>query len=172
MSVRHFSGHRLWRLSFLLFGHPQWRPLLFHFMFSHHFSGRRLWRLSFLYCHRIFIKFGRRQWGPFCVHTHIHIPFDFIASFLWAPPVATQFSVVWAPPVASHRFSGRRLWRLSFLSCHRIHTYLAHNDLIRKTLDLPGSFWLEPENTSVHKRCECPCALLIDHIRQRGQNLF
>ena len=61
-------------------------------------------------------------------------------------------------------FSGRRLWRLSFLSCHRIHTYLAHNDLIRKTLDLPGSFWLEPENTSVHKRCECPCALLIDHL--------
>ena len=84
----------------------------------------------------------------FCTYTHI--PFDFIASFLWAPPVATQFSVVRAPQVASHRFSGRRLWRLSFLSCHRIHTYLAHNDLIRKTLDLPGSFWLEPENTSVH----------------------
>ena len=27
--------------------------------------------------------------------------FDFIASFLWAPPVATQFSVVWAPPVTT-----------------------------------------------------------------------
>ena len=59
--------------------------LLFHLTSSHHFSGRRLWRLSFLYCQITFIKFGRRQWRPFCVHTHI--PFDFIASFLWAPPV-------------------------------------------------------------------------------------
>ena len=29
------------------------------------------------------------------------VPLDFIASFLWAPPVAKQFSVVWAPPVAT-----------------------------------------------------------------------
>ena len=29
------------------------------------------------------------------------VPLDFIASFLWAPPVAIQFSVVWAPPVAT-----------------------------------------------------------------------
>ncbi len=29
------------------------------------------------------------------------VPFDFIASFLWAPPVATQFSVLRAPPVAT-----------------------------------------------------------------------
>ena len=58
------------------------------------------------------------------------VPLDFIASFLWAPPVATQFSVlsqtfvkVQAPPVAtllfhlisSHHFSGHRLWRHSFL---------------------------------------------------------
>ena len=28
-------------------------------------------------------------------------PVHFIASFLWAPPVATQFSVVRAPPVAT-----------------------------------------------------------------------
>ena len=31
------------------------------------------------------------------------VPFDFIASFLLAPPVATQFSVVRAPPVATLR---------------------------------------------------------------------
>ena len=37
------------------------------------------------------------------------VPFDFIASFLWAPPVATQFSVVRAPPVATLG-----------ISCHRI----------------------------------------------------
>ena len=37
------------------------------------------------------------------------VPFDFIASFLWAPPVETQFSVVRAPPVAT-----------LVISCHRI----------------------------------------------------
>ena len=65
------------------------------------------------------------------------VPFHFIASFLWAPPVATQFSVVWAPPVAtlhshfisSQHFCGHRLWQLSFLFghsayiCTYIHTY-------------------------------------------------
>ena len=43
------------------------------------------------------------------IHTNIHTykglsavwPVHFIASFLWAPPAATQFSVVWAPPVAT-----------------------------------------------------------------------
>ncbi len=68
---------------------------------SHHLSGHRLWRLSFLFCHRLLLKFGATS-GPF-------VPFDFIASFLWAPPVATQFSVVWAPPVAT-----------LVISCHRI----------------------------------------------------
>ena len=29
------------------------------------------------------------------------------------------------------------------------YAYLGHNDLIGKTLDLPGSFWLEPENTNL-----------------------
>ena len=40
------------------------------------------------------------------MYTHMYIPTEmslfrvhFIASFLWAPPVATQFSVVRAPPV-------------------------------------------------------------------------
>ena len=99
MSVRHFCGHRLWRLSFLLFGHPQWRPLSFHFMSSHHFSGRRLWRFSFLYCHRILIKIARRQWGPLCVQTHIH---TYIHTYI--------FHVI-----SSRHFSGHRLLRLSFL---------------------------------------------------------
>ena len=40
------------------------------------------------------------------VHTYIHTEMclfrvHFIASFLWAPPVATQFSVVWAPPAST-----------------------------------------------------------------------
>ena len=38
---------------------------------------------------RSFLLFGHRQWRP------LHI-----SSFPWAPPVATQFSVVRAPPVA------------------------------------------------------------------------
>ena len=37
------------------------------------------------------------------------VPFDFIASFLWAPPVATQFSVVRAPPVATLVISYHRI---------------------------------------------------------------
>ena len=40
ISSPHFSGHRLWRLSFLLFGHRQWRPLSFHITASF------LWALS------------------------------------------------------------------------------------------------------------------------------
>ena len=43
------------------------------------------------------------------IHTYIHTyiglsavwPVHFIESFLWAPPAATQFSVVRAPPVAT-----------------------------------------------------------------------
>ena len=65
-------------------------------------------------------KMGRQSLGQeMCL-----FPVNFIASFLCAPLVATQFSVVRAPPVAtlvsffisSHHFSGHRLWRLSFLS--------------------------------------------------------
>ena len=65
----HVSGQRLWRLSFLLFGDRQWRPLSTHFMSSHHFSGHRLWRLSFLFCHRT------------------------LTCKAWAPPVATFYSI-------------------------------------------------------------------------------
>ena len=83
ISSHHFSGHRLWRHSFLLFGHRQWRPfsrhitasflwappvatLLFHLISSHRFSWHRLWRHSVLF-------FGHRQWRstPF----HITAPF-------------------------------------------------------------------------------------------------
>ena len=61
-------------------------------------------------------------------------PVHFIASCLWAPPVATQFSVCghrqWRPlPVlfiSSHHFSGHQLWRLSFLFCHRLLWKLGH----------------------------------------------
>ena len=95
--IASFFGHRLWRHSFLLFGHRQWPPLSFHIT----------------------------------------------ASFLWAPPVATQFSFlsyselyVRAPSVAtllchlssSPHLSGLRLWRLSFLFCNILHTY-THADI-------------------------------------------
>ena len=55
---------KVWRLSFLLFGHRQWRPLSFHFISSHHFCGHR-------------------QWQPF----YTHISFEFIASFLSGHPL-------------------------------------------------------------------------------------
>ena len=56
------------------------------------------------------------------IHTYIHTyiglsavwPVHFIESFLWAPPAATQFSVVRAPPVAtlvsSFHFVSSYLW--------------------------------------------------------------
>ena len=71
--------------------------------------------------------------GRRCTHICVceaRISVEIIASCLWAPPVATQFSVlsqtfvkVRAPPVAtllfhlisSHHFSWHRLWRHSFL---------------------------------------------------------
>ena len=64
------------------------------FSSSHHFSGHRLWRLSFLSVTDFCESSGAAIGDPF-------VPLDFIASFLWAPPVATQFSVVRAPPVAT-----------------------------------------------------------------------
>ncbi len=97
ISSHHFSGHRLWRISFLFcrricfrFGHRQWRPFYILHLISSHFSEHRLWRLSFLFCHILFSYQARAP--P--VATLLHIAFDFIASFIWAPPVATQFSVL------------------------------------------------------------------------------
>ncbi len=97
--------------------------LLFHLISSHHFSGHCLWRLSFL-------LFGHRQWRP--------LSFYITASFIWAPTVATQFSClsdselyVRAPSGATllchlsslPHLTGLRLWRLSFLFCHILHTH-------------------------------------------------
>ena len=42
ISSHHFSGHRLWRLSFLLFGHRQWRLLSVLLNSSLHFCGQEL----------------------------------------------------------------------------------------------------------------------------------
>ena len=120
------------------------------FSSSHHFSGHRLWRLSFLsdtdfcessgaaigdpfvplYFIALHILFGDRHWRP--------LSFHITASFLWAPPVATQFSClshselyVRAPSGATllchlsslPHLTGLRLWRLSFLFCHILHTH-------------------------------------------------
>ena len=129
-------GPRLRRLSFLfchriicMYIHicldlaPPVTILLFHLISSHHFSGHCLWRLSFL-------LFGHRQWRP--------LSFYITASFLWAPTVATQFSClsyselyVRAPSGATllchlsslPHLTGLRLWRLSFLFCHILHTH-------------------------------------------------
>ena len=47
-----------------------------------------------MYVHTYLFRSGTASDDPF-------ISFDFIASFLWALPVATQFSLVRAPPVAT-----------------------------------------------------------------------
>ena len=62
-------------------GHHQWRPTFLHTYIISHWAPPG--RLSFL-------LFGHRQWRPL-----LH------SSFLWAPPVATQFSVVRASTVAT-----------------------------------------------------------------------
>ena len=72
------------------------------FISSLHFSGHRLWRLSFLFVTDFCESSGAASGDPF-------VPFDFIASFLLAPPVATQFSVVRAPPVATLVISYHRI---------------------------------------------------------------
>ena len=66
------------------------------------------------------------------IHTYIGLsavwPVHFIESFLWAPPAATQFSVVRAPPVAtlvsSFHFVSSFLWAppvaTQFSVCHRL----------------------------------------------------
>ena len=67
-----------------------------HLSSSHYFSVHRLWRLNFL-------LFRHRQ-----VATHVS-SFHFITSFLWAPPVATQCSVLLKTLCVSVRVSGS-LW--------------------------------------------------------------
>ena len=42
---------KVWRLSFLLFGHRQWRPLSFHCISSHHFCGHRQWQPFYVCTH-------------------------------------------------------------------------------------------------------------------------
>ena len=60
ISSHRFSGHHLWRHSFLFFGHRRWRPFC-HFLPPHHICGHRLWRLSFLFCHAVCCVFGHYQ---------------------------------------------------------------------------------------------------------------
>ena len=59
-----------------------------HFISPHHFCGHRLWRLSFLVCHTVSCMSGTIRGNSF-------MSFEFFASFVWAPPVATQFSVLY-----------------------------------------------------------------------------
>ena len=121
--IASFSGHRLWPVSFLLFGHRQWRPLsvvFIHYVIS---LGTACGDLVFCSVTDFCPSSGTASGDPFVpfdlitsflwvlpvatyIHTYIHtfllfgrrklrqLSFHFIASFLWAPPVATQFSVV------------------------------------------------------------------------------
>ena len=59
-------------------------------------------RGSFLFCHRV------------------HICQD------WAPPVATLLHTHVLHLILSHHFSGRRLFRLSFLFCHKTCIFCFH----------------------------------------------
>ncbi len=58
-----------------------------------------------------------------CIYINVSVSTSFHCIILWAPPVASQFSVVRAPPVATlvrcvhslrHVF-GHRLWRLTYI---------------------------------------------------------
>ena len=64
------------------------------------------------------------------------LPVHFITSFLWAPPAATQFFLWFGHRqwrllsvrfISSLHFSGRRLWRLSFLVCHTVSCMFGHH---------------------------------------------
>ena len=176
--MRAWKGlHRGAGLSFLLFGHLQWRPLSFHFVSLHHFCGHgqwqpfythisfefiasflfghRLWLLRFRFCHRItcvctyLLRSGTASGDPF-------ISFDFVAFFLWAPPLATQFSV---------------------LSCNTyIHSLLTTTSSERLLMCEVAYGWSQRTQVYIHMYIRGANALvhcsLITHIRQTGQNLF
>ena len=120
--IASFSGHRLWPVSFLLFGHRQWRPLsvvFIHYVIS---LGTACGDLVFCSVTDFCPSSGTASGDPL-------VPFDFITSFLWAPPVATHFSVVRPPPVATIVISFHRMISVrtacgdSVFCCH---TYI-HN---------------------------------------------
>ena len=90
-----------------------------HLSSSHYFSVHRLWRLNFL-------LFRHRQ-----VATHVS-SFHFITSFLWAPPVATQCSVLSKTLCVSVRLSGS-LWASLCVSV-----------LLSGSLGFSGPLWDSP----------------------------
>ena len=145
-------------LSFLLFGYRQWRPCYivpgFHRIISlctacgdsvfccsgtassdpcQFFSFHHIISLGTACGDSVFCSVtdfcessGAASGDPF-------VPFDFIASFLWAPPVATQFSVVRAPPVATlvitfHRSISVRTACGNSAFCSVIHTAFCVNN--------------------------------------------
>jgi len=84
------------------------------------------------------------------------ISFDFIAFFLWAPPLATQFSV---------------------LSCNTyIHSLLTTTSSERLLMCEVAYGWSQRTQVYIHMYIRGANALvhcsLITHIRQIGQNLF
>ena len=97
-----------------------------HLSSSHYFSVHRLWRLNFL-------LFRHRQ-----VATHVS-SFHFITSFLWAPPVATQCSVLLKTLCVSVRVSGS-LWASLGLSV-RLCAPLRLSGLLWASLGLSGPHW-------------------------------
>ena len=100
-----------------------------HLSSSHYFSVHRLWRLNFL-------LFRHRQ-----VATHVS-SFHFITSFLWAPPVATQCSVLLKTLCVSVRVSGS-LWASLGLSV-RLCASLRLSGLLWASLGLSGPLWASP----------------------------
>ena len=126
--IASFSGHRLWPVSFLLFGHRLWRPLsvvFIHYVIS---LGTACGDLVFCSVTDFCPSSGTASGDPF-------VPFDLITSFLWVSPVATYihtyFSVVRAPQVATIVISFDRIISVgtacgdSVFCCHSyIHTFI------------------------------------------------
>ena len=114
-----FSGHRLWPVSFLLFGHRQWRPLsvvFIHYVIS---LGTACGDLVFCSVTDFCPSSGTASGDPF-------VPFDLITSFLWVLPVATYIHTYIHTYTHTHihtylLFVRRKLRQLSF---HLIASFL------------------------------------------------
>ena len=72
ISSHHFFVHRLWRLSFLLFGHRQWRPLSLHFIAAFLCAPPVATQLSVLSYSVLYKYLYIHTYIHTYVHTYIH----------------------------------------------------------------------------------------------------
>ena len=107
ISSHRFSGHHLWRHSFLFLGHCRWRPFC-HFLPPHHICRHRL----------VIFVLRSRPLTPT------------LPNCTYRPCLSADMGPACCRLTAcGMRAKQKSLWRLSFLFCHAVCCVFRHNQL-------------------------------------------